>query len=191
MSNVSIESLKAAYNADFETGKLYRKDGREVGSLCSVGKKSYHRISHEGKNLYVHRVIYALAHGYFPKVIDHISGDCTFNGIANLVGYDDQGANMRNRKANRNESEWGRGIIVHNDKKTGKPRYYAVTVMLNGVRHYKSFKVGDPDALLQAQIWNLNKRLELGYSDLHCESLIKAIQNNPGYESWNPIEKQF
>ncbi len=48
-----------------------------------------------GRRVYAHRVIWALHHGEWPKLIDHTDGDLANNRIENLRNVD-QTTNMRN-----------------------------------------------------------------------------------------------
>lgn len=58
-----------------------RYSGRTVGSPDSRG---YCGFNLAGNHLRVHRVIWAMTHGYWPHMVDHINGNPTDNRIANL-----------------------------------------------------------------------------------------------------------
>ena len=46
--------------------------------------RGYSRVGVGGKTRLYHRLVFALAYGYMPKVVDHIDGDPTNNHPSNL-----------------------------------------------------------------------------------------------------------
>jgi len=87
--------LHEDFEYDSETGKLYwkvitkhrQRNGGEVGSIKyrkdnkTVSKRSVH---YKGRQIGVHRIIYAMWYGHCPDVLDHIDGNPLNNKINNL-----------------------------------------------------------------------------------------------------------
>jgi hypothetical protein len=73
---------------EYRDGKLYWKNsahpsfnGKEAGGENGHG---YRKVYVLGKQLYAHRAIYMMHHGYCPKIIDHIDQNTDNNLIENL-----------------------------------------------------------------------------------------------------------
>lgn len=185
MNRVEIERLHEVLRLDQASGKLFWKtSGKEAGGVVSVGQgRFYRRVSIDKVKLYVHRVIFAMRHGYWPKEIDHVNGDTLDCRPDNLIDAG-QGVNMRNRAANKNESIYGRGVHIQKDTK-GNPIYYRSSVFCDGKHDVTVYPIDEDKALLRAQIHTLKKYMAAGFSDRHIESVIKAIERNPDYETWD------
>lgn len=81
--------------------------GKEAGG---VGLNGYVYVAFPGrKRLLAHRVIYAMHHGVWPKVCDHIDGDALNNRVANLRSTDQRG-NMRNARMWRHNNSGVTGV---------------------------------------------------------------------------------
>lgn len=90
-----ITQEKALELFEYRDGVLYKKDGTKAGWKDNCG---YIRVSlGRGKKLLAHRVIFLIAHGWLPEVIDHIDGDITNNRIDNLRACTQQ-ENLLNAK---------------------------------------------------------------------------------------------
>lgn len=90
----------------------------------SLSKRGYYVVCLRGRRFYVHRVIFAMIHGYMPNMIDHVDGDKTNNAISNL------------RPACHSLNGWNTaasgasGVTgVHWDKQTGK---WKAAITVNG-----------------------------------------------------------
>jgi hypothetical protein len=66
---------------DYKDGKIYRKNGNLAGNML---KNGYGLVSVKGKRIGIHRVIYAMHHGFMPEIVDHIDGNPSNNNIQNL-----------------------------------------------------------------------------------------------------------
>lgn len=181
---ISIQKLHELFQADFENGILYRRDtGKVAGGKCRVGKDTFYcRVQIEKRNYYLHRLIFAMKHGYFPQAIDHIDGDtlnCKIDNLRDASTSD----NMRNRSFK--QSNWGTGITHHKvTTKGGKlNEYYRVSYLNDhGKLSYQHFNMRDY-TLLEAQAFALNKRAKT-FSDRHLTTLINAMNANPEFQAF-------
>jgi hypothetical protein len=98
---ITPEELKAYVRYDTDTGHLIRlSTGRTVG--VSIKKRGGHRsfniyVQKSCLQIYVHRAVWAVVHGSWPKYqIDHIDRDTSNNRIENLRDVPG-GVNQQNR----------------------------------------------------------------------------------------------
>jgi hypothetical protein len=97
-----LEQIKGIIIYDPETGYLHGKqDGRKRGSLHPSG---YRRVSIIGRDIYEHRLAWALYYGEdpYPLEIDHINRNRSDNVISNLRRVTPAEQNM-NRTNTRHE----------------------------------------------------------------------------------------
>lgn len=111
-----IDALHSEFTCDFETGILRSRVIRGgIGVDRTVGSKKpdgYLRVQIKGKTFSVHRVIWAMYHGYWPTVhLDHKDGNRSNNAISNLREADPS-QNAANRKS-RIASRVRKGITWH------------------------------------------------------------------------------
>lgn len=101
-----VENLNNVFS--YENGKLFWKIksgkgyiGKEAGS--DDGKGKYLRVMLNGIRTAVHRVVFAMHHGYMPDFVDHIDGDTKNNRIENLraSSKSQNGMNQGLSKANK------------------------------------------------------------------------------------------
>lgn len=124
--HIDISTLRQLLSYDPETGKLtwlprpremFRNDQswaafntRRAGTEALTAVcKGHLRGKIFNRDMYAHRVAYALHHGAWPEVIDHINGDPADNRISNLrdVG---QTENMRNQRLRSTNSSGVTGV---------------------------------------------------------------------------------
>lgn len=94
----SFEELSRIFAIDdtSESGLVRKSTGRRVGSKHHSGR--WH-LAHEGKNYQVHRLVWFLHYGTWPKgQIDHLDGNPMNNAVSNLRDVDGY-TNMQNRKS--------------------------------------------------------------------------------------------
>lgn len=96
------ERLFDLFNINVGTGEIRwkRSQGRvRAGALAgNTHSNGYRRIQIDGAEYLAHAVIYFIAHGDWPYLIDHRNGVRDDNRIANLRQAD-RAANARNRTA--------------------------------------------------------------------------------------------
>lgn len=103
-----LSQYEALTRYQFSGGKLYHKQkncknipiGAEVGSRHNGG---YIQTTIDGKPILLHRLVWVMAYGFIPTVIDHIDGDRTNNRLDNLRMVTSS-KNNANRKTNHAKS---------------------------------------------------------------------------------------
>lgn len=187
MANISIDQLKDYFTVNFETGEIFKKSSeRKVGHLCPVtkdGKLIYEAVYFTSNNrttrLYSHRVIFAMGHGYWPKIVDHLDGNSLNNALSNLSGHDSQQGNMRNRVF-KNPNPYGVGIALLRNRKTGEPQYWRVGVGSDVSIYKVSIKT-----LADVQAIALEKYKSKGFTQRHYQSLVDAMIANAANHNYN------
>lgn len=86
---MNIVKLRELFEPDFESGLLYRKTRQSnnmAGTMAgSLNKQGYMRVGIDGRQEYVHRVLWAMYYGIpSNKTIDHIDTNRSNNKITNL-----------------------------------------------------------------------------------------------------------
>lgn len=111
----SVSELDRIVEADFGKGILIwrprcgpdaaRWNSRNAGKTVGVSSKVYGgiRVKLLGTQYYLHRVIYKMATGHEPEVVDHIDGDRSNNRISNLRGGTDA-MNTKNKSRYKNNT---------------------------------------------------------------------------------------
>ncbi len=93
--NINIEELRERLDYDEKTGKFTWRYchsmpqawiGRWAGkpAFTYVDKSGYVLATFNHVNLRAHRVAFAMVHGYWPEIVDHINGNRADNRIVNL-----------------------------------------------------------------------------------------------------------
>ena len=111
---ITLEQLNKDFKYDRANGVLVRKTancnrvnvGDIVGSANSAG---YQTVWINGKNRYVHRVIYFMLNGVYDLHIDHIDQDKSNNKIENLRACT-QSQNNRNIKSRSDNKSGFKGV---------------------------------------------------------------------------------
>lgn len=137
---VPIEYLQEHFTADFENGILY-KNGEPVGNKVTDGY--VHVYVNSTSPFKVHRVLWALAYGYWPTLdIDHINGIRDDNRLSNLRECT-RADNARNRnKANKNSKSGVTGVFWHKLKRKWEAR-----IGVNGSTVYLGAFIDKDDAI--------------------------------------------
>jgi len=82
----------------------------------NIDGKGYNSVFIMGEQYRVHRLIWLLVYGHFPKIIDHINGDKLDNRLENLKEVTQQENLMNQRRSSKNTS----GVTgVYFNKKRG------------------------------------------------------------------------
>jgi hypothetical protein len=142
-------------------GNLYWLTGPRKGKLAGyISKNGYNSVNINfgykiNKHYLMHRVIFAIHHGYLPSLVDHIDRNISNNRIENL------------REANKSINSINRGVPINN--KSG----------IKGV----TFHHGKWDVFVHIQQNGVRKKLNLGrFKDL--EDAKNARENWERY-NWS------
>jgi hypothetical protein len=133
---VDPSELKQLFRYDAETGKLYwlerpvtshyvttwnaRFAGQEAFSVSGQG---YKEGKIHGSRYSAHRVIWAMVHGYWPEMIDHINGDRADNRIENLRAVSNM-ENQRNAKLQINSTSGIAGVTWRKERNSWRAFIY-------------------------------------------------------------------
>lgn len=136
-----IDEFLKTVSVDIQTGTIIRTShkrsdliGKEVGSKIKGG---YTRVYFKSKGYLRHRIIYYVATGKLPDVIDHKNGVDAGDGIDNLREAD-QSRNCQNRTKRRVATSRFKGVCVR-DQPTGI-RYIAQIKIDGKVKHIGSYR---------------------------------------------------
>lgn len=99
-----------------------------LGKIAGCESKGYNIVRINGKNYKVHRIIWFLETGEWPKLIDHIDGNGLNNHIDNIRSVNHT-INNRNRQSHRE----GRLLGTTFNKRKGM---WEGQRIINGVREY-------------------------------------------------------
>lgn len=106
---------------EYRDGKLYWTVSRgRVAKGYEVGTKNtsgYWQTQINGERMYVHRIVFFLHHGFWPKQIDHIDGNKDNNAIENLREAS-LSQNQHNTRLPKNNTSGAKGVGWH--KQRGK-----------------------------------------------------------------------
>lgn len=124
------------------------KAGDEARNKSKYG---YYRVQIDGKQRFVHRVLYKMRTGEEPDIIDHIDGDVTNNMQSNLRASCRQ-TNGMNRGAPKNSTT---GIKnVQKCKRTGK--FYAVVKVLKKSFYSSKYEKIEDAAMEAVRLRNIH-----------------------------------
>ena len=157
---MDIDLLVKSFSYDEETGLLIRKStGAVVGTICV--KRSGHnqlRAHFNGKAYLVHRMIWAIVHGYNPeKGIDHIDGNPLNNKISNLR-LADQDVNNKNKRVYANSKSGISGVSYRE-----RDNIWIARVQCNK----KMINIGSFSNLFDAAAARISALNQLGFSKRH------------------------
>ena len=113
---------------EYKDGELFRlKNGKKVGSNHIKG---YKHTAIKGKKYLLHRLIYMMFNGYFPKEIDHINGNRLDSRIQNLRSVTGS-QNQQNSKIRKDNKSGIKGVYWFKELKKWK-----IDIRFNGKRKY-------------------------------------------------------
>ena len=139
--------------------------GQIAGTLCSNG---YIKICINYKQLWLHRVIFLMHHGYLPKLIDHKDRDRLNNKIENL--RDATGTlNSVNKGVQSNNTSGHPGVSFN--KQVEKWHVY---IKINNQRT----NLGFYDNLEEAINVRLQAEIDFGFTEVRSDWEIKEIRES-------------
>lgn len=111
------KSILSDFTLNAETGELFWTDltkhkSRRSGALGSLTPAGYRKISYRGLNLFAHRIVFFMTHGFCPPTLDHIDGDKDNNRPDNLREAT-QTTNKWNRKTRQGSKLGIGGLDLH------------------------------------------------------------------------------
>jgi len=117
MNTLTLETVNHLF--EYKDGSLYWKNPvqkQKCGKLVGFDSgNGYKRVDIKGKQYSVHRIVFFMHHGYFPKMVDHIDGNGTNNAIENLREADSSQNMMNSVKKQKNTSGY-RNVFFHNQR---------------------------------------------------------------------------
>lgn len=146
-----IDALLSYISVNVETGLCLWKDkqkfsnviiGHEAGCLTAKG---YRSIEFNGNAYKTHRIVFYVANGYLPQIVDHIKGISFGNGICNLQEATNQQNTMKKKMHSNNKSGF-RGVSW--DKERNK---WLAQIQING-KFKKLGRFATPEEANQAYI---------------------------------------
>lgn len=126
-------------------------------ALSTEGKNGYLFGTFNGKPITAHRIIWAMVHGHWPTLTDHINGDRHDNRIENLrdVSYE---ANSRNMRLQHRNVSGVHGVQLN--KRNGR-----WVVRVGSAYGYRW--VGEFTDLEEAKAARIKAQQEMGYHPNH------------------------
>lgn len=130
---ISIDRLHELFRVDDEGRLIWKMSPSrkvKVGNIAgSMLKSGYLEVGIDKQYFRVHRVIFAMSYGYWPKLVDHINGVRTDNRPSNLREANDL-QNTHNSRIRRDNTSGIKGVswIAAQSKWKAECR-------VNGVRH--------------------------------------------------------
>lgn len=116
-----INELLEYITVDTQTGICVwsKKPNRKtlVGSTAGSKSNGYNVIGFKDNNYRIHRIVFYVAHGYLPLIVDHKHGKDAGDGIDNLQEVTQQ-QNLIKKSMQRNNKTGFRGVCW--DKRTEK-----------------------------------------------------------------------
>lgn len=117
MKEFSSDELKQMF--DYKDGQLIWKSNGPAKSRGKVAgcvkAKGYRYVGIDGEQYRVHRLIYAMFHDCYPKLIDHIDNDRLNNRIENLVEISNS-ENLRKAPLRTTNESGVKGLFLKGDK---------------------------------------------------------------------------
>lgn len=122
------EELEKLFTVDYDNGFLFwRKSGRRAGTKTSKG---YVQVCISKRCYLAHRIIWKMAYGRDPFIIDHINAVRSDNRLSNLRDADHH-INSLNRPHAKVASSGARGVYPYRH-----PGRWRAEITRHGVSHY-------------------------------------------------------
>lgn len=175
---LTIEHLRAALIYDPKTGLLtwrerplehfanasrhtaWNKTYAGTPALTAKHGAGYRHGAIFGKNLLAHRAAWAIVHGEWPKVMDHLNGDRADNRLANLRSVT-QAVNARNQTRHSRNKSGVTGVFF-----LAKQGRWLSAINADCVHHH----LGVFDTLEEAAEARKDAERRLGFTERHGEA---------------------
>ena len=156
----TMRELNDVFSYCQDTGEIRRKaNGKRADT--TKHSKGYLVLSHKGKQIYAHRLAWALSYGKWPEgVIDHIDHDKTNNRLSNLRDVDHR-LNLRNMRRSKANKSGATGVAFHE-------KYQLWEAKING-NDSRTIFLGRYETFEEAKAARKSAEICLGYSDRHGE----------------------
>ena len=116
--NSTLNQYDLFYVFDYKDGVLFRKNNKKQKN-GGKDKEGYSTIGLNGKNYFMHRLIYLFFHGYLPEIVDHIDGNKSNNRIENLRPANSS-TNGYNSKLSKKNTSGYKGVAWHQTSRKWK-----------------------------------------------------------------------
>lgn len=117
--SIDVDKVRRVFRYDTLTGDLFWRTpgpGRRLGiAIRAPNKEGYFRVVFEGKLYAVHRIIFAIIHGWCPPEVDHQNRNNQDNKEDNLLAST-HSKNKLNASIYRNSTTGITGVSCQNDK---------------------------------------------------------------------------
>lgn len=115
--DMTLEYAKSLF--EYKDGSLFWKVKKathiKIGDRVGSPTNGYESVYVDGKNWRIHRLVFLMHNGYFPKMVDHINGNRLDNRAENLRDADDS-QNAHNAKLRRDNKTGIKGVSWNSDR---------------------------------------------------------------------------
>lgn len=189
--DLTVEQLPELFAYNARSGLLtWRKNptkkNRLAGKVVGYIRGNYRVLPYNGKSYGVHRIVWALHYGRWPKMIDHADGNGLNNRLANLRECT-AAQNAQNSKLSANSTTGFKGVSWHSAKKM-----WRAGIMADGVTHRLGYFDTEEEAAeaYDAAAIRLHKDFAKTNADLQPKS-EPYMTGEPNYKTFDSRHGPF